>query len=83
MPRILYKCQCGSESYSVWATSKGIPDKKKCESCGEESLRQLSAPSSKSVFVVDNGVQARAVEVNMETVESRKEDSRKDYNRGD
>lgn len=37
----------------------------------------LRAPSSTSVVVVDNGVQARSVEVNLEIVESIKERANK------
>jgi hypothetical protein len=40
--------------------------------------RQLKGPSSTSIVTVDNGVQARAVEVNLEIVEDIKERSTKD-----
>ena len=39
----------------------------------------LSAPSSVSKVIVDNGFQARAVEVNPDIIEINKERSEKDY----
>jgi hypothetical protein len=41
--------------------------------------KQLSAPSSTSVITVDNGHQAKAVEVNLEVVKSNEENSTKDF----
>jgi hypothetical protein len=47
--------------------------------CGEEYKKQLSAPNSKSVITIDNGVQSRAVEVNLDTIASNEANSTKDF----
>jgi hypothetical protein len=47
--------------------------------CGGEYKKQLSAPSSKSVIVIDNGVQSRQVEVNLDTIASNEENSTRDF----
>lgn len=49
---------------------KDIPASFSCTKCGKDAKKILRAPSSTSVLVVDNGVQARSVEVNLEVVES-------------
>lgn len=41
--------------------------------------KQLSAPSSSSKVTVDNGVQARAVEVNPDIVEINEQRANKNY----
>jgi len=84
MPRISYYCDtCSVYKKKFYKNSKEIVNKMKCE-CGGEQKRQLSAPSSKSTMVVDNGVQAKAVELDREIVdiiEDREESSYK--RRGD
>lgn len=47
--------------------------------CPEMAKKQLKAPSSTSKVVMDNGVQARAVEINPDIVEINKARSDKDY----
>jgi len=69
MPRISYSCpSCSAVKKKFYKTSKDIEKTIKCE-CGEELIRQLSSPSQKSTMVVDNGVQAKATELNREIVE--------------
>jgi len=50
-----------------------------CEKCGKNAKRMLKAPSSQSIIKVDNGVQARAVEVNLDVIEDIKNRSTKDF----
>lgn len=50
-----------------------------CKKCGKQAKKQLKAPASRSIVVVDNGVQARATEVNMELVEDIEARSTKDF----
>ena len=50
-----------------------------CKKCGKQSKKQLKGPSSKSIVVIDNGVQARATEVDMEMVEDIEARSTKDF----
>jgi hypothetical protein len=49
-----------------------------CE-CGLEMKKQLSAPSNSSKVVVDNGVQSRAVEVDLAVVADNETNSTKDF----
>lgn len=58
--------------------AKDAPSCLICE-CGNEYKKQLSAPSSKSVITIDNGVQAKSVEVNLDTIKSNEENSTKDF----
>lgn len=69
MPRINYKCQCGNEKKKFFSTAKKIKNNIECEECGEEMERTLSGPTQRSKMVVDNGVQAKATELDREIVE--------------
>lgn len=69
MPRIAYKCQCGNEKKKFFSTTKKITDTIGCKVCGEEMKRTLSGPTQRSKMVVDNGVQAKATELDREIVE--------------
>lgn len=79
MPIIAYSCECGTVMKKFHRTAKDAPSLLSCTKCGKESKRILSAPSSVSKITIDNGVQARAVEVNPDIVEINEERSRKDY----
>ncbi len=69
MPRVPYICKdCSATKKKYYTSSKKIQNKLECE-CGGELLRQLSSPSQKSTMVVDNGVQAKATELDREIVE--------------
>jgi hypothetical protein len=79
MPIIAYTCECGLVMKKFYRKAKEVPSCKICTGCGKESKRSLSAPNSTSITVVDNGVQARSTEVNLEIVESIKDRSTKDF----
>jgi hypothetical protein len=69
MPRILYVCsKCQGVSKKFYQSSKDIQNKLECK-CGGELQRQLSSPYQRSKMVIDNGVQAKAVEIDREIVE--------------
>lgn len=69
MPRILYACsKCSNELKKFYRSSGDVLNKINCE-CGGELLRQLSSPSQRSKIIIDNGVQAKAVEIDREIVE--------------
>ena len=69
MPRIIYSCKkCDIIKKKFYTAKKKIEKTIECE-CGGELFRQLSSPSQKSTMVVDNGVQARAVELDREIVD--------------
>jgi hypothetical protein len=62
--------RCKNEISKFFKTYKDIPSFLDCGSCGTGKLeREFSAPSSKSVFVVDNGFQAKSVEVTTEILD--------------
>lgn len=69
MPRISYLCKtCKSVDKKIYKSSIEIKNKIECK-CGGELERQLSSPSQRSKIIVDNGVQAKAVELDREIVE--------------
>ena len=60
--------------------AKDAPASFLCPVCNKNDLKkQLSAPSSSSKISVDNGVQARAVEITPDIIEINKARSEKDY----
>jgi len=79
MPLIHYLCGCNHSVKKFHRQVTDIPACVVCEKCGKQAKKMLSAPSSASKITVDNGVQARAVEINLEVIESNKERSTKDY----
>lgn len=82
MPIIAYACEDKHVSKKYHRQAKEAPVSLTCE-CGKVSKRQLSMPSSASKVTIDNGFQSRAVEVNMDVIESNKERSTKDYTKED
>ena len=84
MPRIVYACgYCAAITKKFYKSSSDIKDNIECV-CGERMFRHLSSPSQKSKIVVDNGVQAKATELDrniVEIIEDREESSLK--RRGD
>ena len=85
MPLIKYSCQsapCGA-LFSVFVkNAKEIKSTENCKVCGNSSKRLLSAPNSSSKISIDNGIQARSVEVDPNIMELREEWT-KPPNRGD
>jgi hypothetical protein len=70
MPRIPYACGlCGKITKKFYKNSKDIKDKIDCDCEGGEMFRKLSSPSQRSKMVVDNGVQAKATEIDTNIVE--------------
>jgi len=80
MPLISYKCECGNLMSKFFRKPKEAPSLILCDGCGKSLKKQLSAPNSKSVVIVDNGVQSRAVEVDLELVKDIEDRSTKDFN---
>lgn len=79
MPLIYYQCSCGNAASKFYRQAKEAPVCFACEKCGKDAKKQLRAPSSTSKVVVDNGVQARAVEINPDIIEINEARSDKDY----
>lgn len=68
MPLIHYLCKCGNSLSKFFRKTKEANFELTCDKCGEQLKKQLSPPNSSSVVIVDNGLQARATEVNLEIV---------------
>jgi hypothetical protein len=80
MPLINYLCECKKTVSKFFRQAKDAPAFFTCPDCKKDTLKkQLSSPSSLSKIVVDNGVQARAVEIIPNIVELNEERSNKDY----
>lgn len=79
MPMINYACKCGHTFKKIFRKATGIPSTLICEKCNDSMTRRLSAPSSSSRISVDNGVQARAVEIAPDVIETMEERSKKNY----
>ena len=80
MPLISYLCQCGKKQSKFYRMSKDATSYRPCE-CGLDAKRQLSSPSNASIITVDNGVQSKAVEVNLEVIKSIEQNSTKDFSK--
>lgn len=78
MPLISYLCKCGKTQSKFFRMSKDALISLPC-GCGGEFKKQLSAPSNASKIVVDNGVMAKSVEVDLEIIKSNEENSTKDF----
>jgi uncharacterized Zn finger protein len=79
MPLIYYLCECSGSTSKFFRRPKEAPPSVKCQKCGKEQKKQLSAPNAKSIVIVDNGVQARSTEVDLELVKDIEERSTKDF----
>jgi putative FmdB family regulatory protein len=84
MPRIEYACtKCKRIFKRFFSKASSIVDTTECKFCKEEAERILSAPTTKSTMVIDNGLQGRKTEIIHDIVEMNKERDKKGYNRGD
>lgn len=81
MPLIHYICEYDHSFSKFYRQAKDAPAYQSCckPDCDKKSKRQLKAPSSTSKVMMDNGFQARAVEVNPDIVEINEARSNKDY----
>lgn len=79
MPLIAYLCKCTNLVKRFYRSAKDAPTAFKCDKCQEDMKKTLSPPSSTHKIVIDNGFQARAVEIVPNIVEINEERSKKDY----
>lgn len=80
MPLIAYSCDCGHSNKKFFRQVKEAPAVLLCEYCNKENMKKrLSAPNSTSKISIDNGVQARAVEVNPDIIAINHERANKNY----
>lgn len=77
MPMITFQCNnpdCDNSIDKMFSKIKDVPPFLDCGACGVGKLeRMLGAPSSKSTQVIDNGVQARKIEIMNEVVEKERQ----------
>lgn len=78
MPILVFTCG-DHQTKKFYRSAKDAPSSLTCDHCGKTSKKTLSAPSSGSKITVDNGVQARAVEIVPNIVELNEERSQKNY----
>ncbi len=79
MPLILYSCECNHTEKKYHRQVKDAPASIVCINCNKDMKKSLSSPSSSSKIVVDNGIQARAVEITPNIIEINEERSQKNY----
>lgn len=79
MPLIAYLCECKNSAKKYYRQVKDIPAFIICEKCNKEMKKLLSSPTNSSKIVVDNGFQARQVEIIPDIIEINQERSKKDY----
>ena len=75
MPIIRYSCQCGESSGKFYRAGASAPAFLPCV-CGLEMKRTLFGPTSDSKIVVDNGVQARKIEINVDHIKDNQNKAR-------
>lgn len=79
MPMIHYICnECGFSARKIFRKPP-YPSTLICDKCNGSMTKELSAPSSSSKISVDNGVQARRVEISPDIIETNEARSKKDY----
>jgi hypothetical protein len=81
MPLLTYACTAGHVTKKMTRQAKEAPVSFPCpaDDCYHEAKRQLGTPGSSSKIVIDNGFQARAVEIVPNIVEINQERSNKNY----
>jgi hypothetical protein len=79
MPLIAYVCESKHSKSKLFRRVAEAPATIICETCGKDMKKTLSMPSTSSKITVDNGFQARAVEILPDIIEINEERSKKDY----
>ena len=83
---IRYKCQdpgCDASFTKLFRKGPDVLVEVQCKRCSGVAKRILSSPASVSKISIDNGVQARAVEIYPDVEEIMTARSNKPDNRGD
>jgi hypothetical protein len=83
MPILAYACEDGHVTKKFFRKLPGKDVTFVCPVCLKPVQHQLCAPNSQSIVTVDNGVQAKAVEVNLDMIEKIREQSVKDFSQKD
>ena len=83
MPLIAYLCSCSHSVKQYVRHPKDAMATIPCVECGLEMKKMMSAPSSVSKLVIDNGVQAKKTEIVSNIIELNAERANKDYSKKD
>ena len=81
MPRILYRCNNCKKVTPFLLDATKITPTKECGFCGSVAKRTLSAPASEFKIEIDNGVNARVVEINPDILKLNEERREKEKRR--
>ena len=79
MPLFHYACANEHSVKKYFRQVAQAPASLVCEVCQSPMKKLLSPPSSTSKIIVDNGFQARQVEINPDIIEINQARSNKDY----
>lgn len=79
MPIIAYSCECNTIQKKFFRQVRDVPAFLVCPTCNKQAKKMLSSPSSSSKIIIDNGHQAKAVEVAPDIIEINKARSEKNY----
>lgn len=79
MPLIAYVCECKHSKSKLFRRVADAPATIICEQCQKEMKKTLSGPTSSTKIVIDNGFQARRVEIIPDIVEINEKRSQKNY----
>lgn len=86
MPLIKYQClngECGNLLSKLYRKGPDVEPSIVCKKCGGRAERILSPPASTSKITIDNGVQARAVEIHPNIAEINENRAKTPVDRGD
>ena len=67
MPIIRYKCECGESVGKYHRSGASAPVSFVC-ACGKDMKRTMMGPSQNSKIAVDNGAQARKIEISVDEI---------------
>jgi hypothetical protein len=79
MPMLQYVCHDCGFSLKKLLRKSPFPSTLICERCDGSMTKELSAPTQSSKISIDNGVQARAVEITPDIIEINEARSNKNY----
>ena len=82
MPLINYVCGCNEVLKKYFKSAKDAPASVKC-GCGSEARKSFGTTSSSHKTVIDNGLQARRLEIDPNIMEINDERSTHDYTEED
>jgi len=83
MPLISYLCICGEFFKKYLKSAKESPASITCSKCGLEAKKSFGTTSSSVKITIDNGLMARAIEVDPNITEINDDRASRDYSEED